>query len=239
MSRKSAFLAIMIVLLLLGGAGTTLALLVRHEPAFYRRCSVRAGEHRVKCSGEFVGEFTTRLLGGILNHPQWDAQFTEEQINSYFEEDFVTKHSAENPLPEGISAPRIALGPEKVRLGFRYGKGWWSTVICIDLRVWLAAKEPNVVALEFESLSAGALPISAQSLLERVYEAARRQNIDPTWYRYRGHPVLLLRFQADRANPTFQLQRLELQEGKLLIAGRSLDIPSRSDLSATREHATP
>ena len=67
------------------------------------------------------------------------------------------------------------------------------------------------------------LPISSQSLLERVSDSARQHDIDPTWYRYHGRPVLLLHFQASRSRPTVQLQQLDLHQGVLCIAGRSLD----------------
>jgi hypothetical protein len=223
MTRKSFLLAIAIVLLLAGGTGTALVFLVRHEPAFYVRAAVPPGEYRTKRSGEFVSQFTNQLLGGILaNKKQWEARFTEEQINSYFLEDFITKHSAENPLPEGISEPRFTLEPDHVHVGFRYSTSWWSTIVSLDLRVWLVTKEPNVVALEFRSLRAGALPIAAQSLLERVAEVAQQHDIDPTWYRHNGHPVLLLRFQADRTSPTFQLKQLEFRPGMLRIIGGSI-----------------
>src|SRR5205085_3485708 len=99
----------------------------------------------------------------------------------------------------------------------------WSTVISLDFRIWLVPKEPNLVAMEFQALHAGALRISAQSLLEHVYEAARQRNIDVSWYRHNGNPVALLRFQSDRINPTFQMQRLELRPGMLVISGRSIE----------------
>jgi hypothetical protein len=99
----------------------------------------------------------------------------------------------------------------------------WSTIVSIDLGVWLAAKEPNVVVLELKGLRAGSLPISAQSLLERISEAARSQALEVTWYRHNGNPVAVLRFQPYQNRPTFQLQRLELGQGTLLITGRSLD----------------
>jgi hypothetical protein len=49
----------------------------------------------------------------------------------------------------------------------------WSTVISISFRVWVAPKEANVVVLELQSLYAGALPISAQSLLDQLAELKR------------------------------------------------------------------
>ena len=234
MSRKSMLWALVMVLLLLGGIGTTLVLLLRHEPDFYVRSAVPPGAQRIKSSGEFV-EMFSRLVEGIATKRPWDVRFTQEQINSYFEEDFVKEHSAEKPLPGGISEPRVVLESDRIRLAFRYGTGWLSTVISLDLQAWLVSKEPNVVALEFQALHAGALPISGQSLLERVSEAAQQKNIEVTWYRHNGHPVVLLRFQADKSNPTFQLQELELHPAMLRLTGRSLDAVPQADHASNAE----
>ena len=223
MSRKSVLLAVVILLLLAGGAGTGLVLLVRHVPEFYSRAGVPEGAHRQDLSKAFIGEFTNRVVDGILNKNEWDAQFTDEQINSYFAEDFLTKHSAENPLPEGISDPRVALEPDRIRLGFRYGTEPWSTIVSVDMKVWLVHKEPNVVALEVQALHAGALPVSPQSFLDRLAEAADKQHISVSYYRHNTHPVVLLQFQSNRSQPTFLLRNLELRTGMLHIAGRSLD----------------
>jgi hypothetical protein len=222
MSRKSLLLAFLIVVSLMAAAGTVLMLLLRYEPAFYVRGAIPPGERRAQRSKECISEFTS-ILSGILNKDQGSAQFSEEQLNSYFQEDFITKHSSENPLPNGVSNLRFAFDPDKLRLAFRYCRGIFSTVISLAIHPWIVAREPNVVALEFESLQAGALPISAQWLLERVSEAARQQDVDVSWYRLNGHPVVLLRFQAGRVHPTFQLQRLELRQGVLHISGRSLE----------------
>jgi hypothetical protein len=229
MRRRSITLTIAIVVFLTGGVGSALGLLLRHEPAFFVRATIPPSAHRSKCSGEFVRELV-RLFAGISDKRQWDGRFTEEQINSYCQEDLLKEHTDAPPLPEGIREPRVALEPERIRLAFRYGTGFWSTVVSINLRPWLVAKEPNVVALEFEGMHAGALPISSQSLLERAWEFARQHDIDPTWYRYNGHPVLLLRFQAGRNRPTFQLQQLDLHPGMLCIGGRSLDTTPQANL---------
>src|SRR4051812_36648428 len=146
MSRKSVILGLGIVLLLAGSVSSVLALLVRHEPGAYQECAVPPGDTRQKLSREFYGE-SAKLLEGILDKRQWYAKFTEEQINSYFDEDFIRSELGTKVLPEGISEPRICLQPDKIRLAFRYGGERWSTVISVDLSVWLAAKEPNVIVL--------------------------------------------------------------------------------------------
>jgi hypothetical protein len=223
MRRKSVWYGLGIVLLL-GGIAATLLILVFHEPEVYRKTAVPAGPLRKKHSNEFQSEFV-RFIGSVINNERdWNEEFTEEQINSYFAEDFIQSGLAEKNLPENIRAPRIAIEADKIRLAFRYGVEPWSTVITIDLRLWLTSKEPNVVALEIQGLHAGALPIAAQSLLERVSEAGRGHDIEVSWYRLdSGNPVALLRFQADQKQPTVQLQRLELHQGRMVIGGRSIE----------------
>src|SRR5262245_40325882 len=185
MRRKSFFLGLGIVVLLSGSVGSVLAFLVRHKPQVYRQYQPPEGPERKERSDEFLAE-SVHLTEDILNKRHWQARFTAEQINSYLQEGFLQSGMGEKSLPEGISEPRVAIEKEKIRLAFRYGNESWSTVISIDLRVWLAPRESNVVVLELQALRAGSLPISAQSLLDRVAEAARQHNMELTWYRHKG-----------------------------------------------------
>lgn len=226
MNRKSVLFGIGVGLLVVS-VGTLLVLLLVHEPAVYARASQPEGEERKHLSGQFNSEFV-QLYEGIRNQPTWDATFNEKSINSYFEEDFIRTGVAKSVLPEGVSAPRVAIEPDKIRLAFRYNIGPWNTIITIDMRVWLASKrEPNVIALELQGLHAGSLPIAAQSLLEQIFETARQNGIDVVWYRYHGNPVALLKFhQADQLHPTIQFVNLQLKTGELRISGRAIDADS-------------
>jgi hypothetical protein len=227
MSRKSFALAIVIVFLLVGLVGATGFVLVRHEPSFYKHCVVADGPARERLADEVDSELANRLAAGILNESAWEVNLREDQLNAFLSEPRVLKKYTveENPFPEGVSDPRLSLDQDCLRFGFRYGVGRFSTVISLELRAWLAAQDPNVLAIEFVSLHAGAIPISAQWLLERVAESARSLKIDVNYFRYNKHPILVLRFQADRNNPTFQLQQVKLvgqtkeAQGFIHIAG--------------------
>lgn len=221
--RRKSVLAILLVVLVLLVVGTTLVLLLKHEPSFYAAKALEPGVYRSNQSTAFEKEFW-RLFNDIGNdREEWQATFTETQLNAFFDERFVQSGLSDKLLPEGVSAPRIAIEGERIRLAFRYGTPPWSTIISLDFRVWMASKEPNVVALEMERLRAGALPISAQCLLEPVIEAARRQNIEVTWYRHNGNPVALFKFLSNRARPTAQLHQLAIHDSSLSIVGRSLE----------------
>jgi hypothetical protein len=224
MSRRSFVLAVGILLLLTGVGATSLVLLVRYVPGRYVQAALPAGPERKRKSKEFEGEITA-LLNAMGGERTWGGSFTEEQINSYFDEKLVQSNTNELLLPRGISQPRVVIEPGRLRLAFRYGVGFWSTVISVDVRVWVAKGEPNVVALELESFRAGLLPMSAQSVLQHIEEVGRLRNIDVTWYRLpaNGHPVALLRFQSDPSRTTLLLEAVELGQGEIKIQGRSND----------------
>jgi hypothetical protein len=223
MRRRRVFLAVGVLILLTGTVLGILALLARHEPGFYARAAVQPGKVRESQSKAFLGEFW-KLVNAVTNRePNWRFAFTEAQINSYFEEDFLVSGVADKLLPDDVTAPRIAIEQDRIRLAFRYGAPPWSTVVSINFRLWLAPKESNVVVLELQSVHAGALPISAQSLLEQLSEVLRRRNIEVTWYRHNAHPTAVLRFQTDQPRPTIQLRQLELKNGMLTVVGRSVE----------------
>jgi hypothetical protein len=222
MSRKSILLGAGIIVTILIGMGTALVLLVKHEPGFYRRSSLPPGPLRGLHSKAFMQEMSL-LTGSLLDHaPKWFATFTDAQINSYFDERLPQERTYRDFLPRGAASPRVAIEPDKLRLAFRYGRGPWSTIVSVDLRVWLAKNEPNAVCLELQGLHAGALPVSAQSLLDQVTEACQRKQIGVKWYRRNGNPVALLRFQSEGPRPSVQLSKLELRQGMLVISGRCI-----------------
>jgi hypothetical protein len=222
MTRKSVLLGTGFLLLFLATVGAALVLLLRHEPHFYRRAALPPGPERQGLSKTFSGEALS-FLSRVKDSPKWAGTFSEEQINSFLEEDFVHSEVKSLTLPEHISDPRVTFEPERIRLGFRYHVGRFSSVVSIDMRVWLAKEDPNVAALEIQGMHVGALPVSAQSILERLSEAAEINNIKLSWYRYKGNPVAALRFQSDQPRTTVLLENLDLQPGKIYIQGQSLE----------------
>lgn len=223
MSRKSVVWGTGSLLLLAVGVTATLLILVLREPGFYRRAAVAAGPERDEMSSQFISRFWA-FLEETRERRVWEAAFTQDQINSFLDHDFVSSNMDRQMLPEGISHPRVAIDDDRLRLAFRYHVGRWSTVISIDTRVWLAAGEPNAVCLELRGMNAGSLPVSAQSLLERLTEAADRNNIKVSWYRHNGNPVAVLRFTSEQPrHGTIQLDRLELHPGLLLVHGQAIE----------------
>jgi hypothetical protein len=226
MSRKSLLLAIAISVTLLGSVCLTVLLLIFHEPFFYRRAGVDEGEARQRASQEFLQEFNL-LINGILNDKTWSAQFSETQINSYFAEDF--RRLEKTIFPEQVGNPRVSIDTDRIRLAFRYGSKNWNTIVSLDMRIWLAAKEPNVVVLELQAMRLGSLPITVQSVLEHFSEAARRLDIDLSWHRHNGKPAAVVRFVPGRTEPSVQLMHVKLLPGMITLHGADRSKPPSAE----------
>ena len=153
-------------------------------------------EREVLSKGFFsqAGTFYT----SIKENEKWEESFSEEQINSFLQEDFVRSAADKFTLPDHITDPRVAFEPERIRLAFRYHVGRFSTVVSINMRVWLTKAESNVVALEIQGMRAGRCRSRRKSILERLSEAAESNNVKLSWYRHDGNPVAVLRFQSDQ-----------------------------------------
>jgi hypothetical protein len=232
MSRRSFLLAVGIFAFLACAAATTGWLLVRYEPRRYAQAALPPGPERVQFSQQFLSEFTQLVSDFGSDGDGGGGRFTEQQINAYLNEGFIQQGWADRLLPERIREPRVVIDQDRIRLAFRYGNSpLWSTVISIDLAVWLSHREPNVVALQLRGFHAGALPISAQSLLERISEVCRQNGIEVSWYRHEGYPVAVLRFQADKPRPTLQLRAVRLEPGAIIIQGRFNEGTSRPTAS--------
>jgi hypothetical protein len=234
MSRKSLFLGLVVALLLVGSTAGILIALLRYEDSEFRSCSLPPGAERKEQCNAFLQEIVD-LKDKIQDNsksPLWDAQFTEKQINSFFD-DGLSKGGWDTVFDrEGIHDPKVIVKQDRIRLGFRYGTGFWSTRIAIDFRVWIAPNESNVVCLELQGLHAGLLPISAHSLLERVSDMVR-ENVEVTWYRHKGNPVALLHFQKDQARTSVRLKSLVLQPGKITFSGEVIESGGRAPASAS------
>ena len=225
MSRRSFLLASAFLLILIGGTGSALIWMLRYEMPWYMQAAVPPGKLREDLSREFYKEFFDLL--NSVGEKEWGARFTDKQINSYFEEDFIRSGLNTRLLPEKVSHPRVVIEPDRLHLAFRYGSGTWSTLISVDFRIYLIRSE-TAVAMELEGFRAGALPISAQSLLERISESEvwQQNGMEVTWYRHpvNGHPVAVLRFQAYQQRNSIQLDALQLEKGAIAVRGKSTDL---------------
>ncbi|HZZ78672.1 MAG TPA: hypothetical protein VFE62_09145 [Gemmataceae bacterium] len=206
-----------------GGGLTALGVTLKHEPNFYQQCQVPEGDARVFLANQFLSNFGQMMADiSARQDENWRCQFTEKQLNSFLDDTFPKLGEGEGLRKMGISSPAFMLEDDRVRLAFRYGSDWFSTVVSYDLKVWLVPKEPNTIAVEILSARAGAVPISSQSLLHQLSEFGRKQNKKVSLYRHEGNSVAVIHLQADQdPHPKWLLTALQINHTGVSIHGRT------------------
>lgn len=233
MRRRSLFLTILILLTAIGLAVGILGLLLKQEPDYYTtESAVGTDATDPQVAADLLTKFGD-LKNDIRSKSDWGATFAATELNAFFRDSMSRDNGLGGVLPDGLSDPRVSINGDRFRLAARYGSGFWSSVLSVELRGWLVKDEPNTVALELCGLWAGNLPLGSQSMLDAITEAARDANVVVTWYRNEGHPVGVFRFYADQPQPTTLIRQFKIEDGKVTVVGKSLQgigaTPSAAD----------
>ena len=218
--RRPFFIALALLLSAAGAATAALLYAGKTEPSFY----TAAGQPNDFDTHERSARLLTRVVdlqNDIRAKDEWGDTFTTDDLNAFFIENLGPKGRLTDTLPKGFHSPRISVEGDRLKLGVKYREGFWSTIVWLELKVWLVADQLNLAAVEVCNLNAGALPFGSQSILDKIADVARESSIDVTWYRNKSNPVGLFRFFAKQPRPTSQVLTLEVKDGKIVIAGRS------------------
>jgi hypothetical protein len=207
----AAALAICIGALVAGGW-----LAVGHTPDFYRRALVADPASQAVASSEMFNR-AQRLKRDVREPGEWQAQFTAEQINGFLAVDLV-KQFPELDTPE-IRDPRVELRPGEATLAFRYAGPSVTSVVSLDVDVYLA--EPNTVAIRIRGARAGALPLPLADMLEAVSRAAAAADVPLRWRQSDGDPVAEVTFKSTPGRAPLSIEKLEIRDGVLYIAGKT------------------
>jgi hypothetical protein len=218
--RRPFFIALALLLTATSVVFGGLLFAAKKEPSFYTAAN-QPGDWDTH---ERSARLLTRVIdlqNDIRSKDEWGDTFTAEDLNAFFIENLGPKGRLLDALPKGFHSPRIAIEGDRLFLGVKYRDGFWSTVVWLELKVWLVKDETNVAAVEVCGLKAGRLPFGSQSILDKISDVARESSIDVTWYRNKSNPVGLFRFFAKQPRATSQILTLEVKDGKIVIAGRS------------------
>lgn len=191
----------------------------RKAPDFYKQALVADRKEAEKASDELL-ERATALASDLEKEGQWEASFSDAQINGWLAVDLERNHP--EALPKSISDPRVAITTEALTLAAGFDRGEVKSVLSLTVGVYVP--QPNVIALRIRKARAGLLPLPLDSVLQRVSEAASQLNLAVEWRQEEGDPVALVSFPAPRNNENklVQVEELELGDGVVHLSGTTL-----------------
>lgn len=192
----------------------------QHVPQFYAE-ALEADPVVQRTAGDELERRALDLRNDVQRAGDWEAVFTEEQINGWLAVDLVEKFP--NLLPPNVHAPRMVITADEVQVACRYQSERFDAVISLAATVAMT-EEPNVVAVRIKRARAGALPIPLSQFLDDVTRAAHNSNLDLRWLQTEGDPVALIRLPTENTELTdrsLHLEKFELRDGEAYLSGRT------------------
>jgi hypothetical protein len=168
----------------------------------------------------------------------WQATFSDEQINSWLVEQL--DEQLPGLLPPQVRDPRIVIEEGRAHLACRYDGSQLSTVLSLTLQTYLTS-EPNVFAIQIDSVRAGLLPIPFQKTIQHLTLAARRAGLQMRWSQHDGSAVALVSLPVGHHNvrDDVVLETLELRQGTLVVAGSVRTAESQQGAPAAVANQSP
>ncbi|MEK6238959.1 MAG: hypothetical protein N2C14_29950 [Planctomycetales bacterium] len=220
--------AALVALLLLGGTyyGS------QSTPDFYEQALSVPSETLEQGSDEMVAK-TTALISLAKRKGRWEAVFTEQEINGWLGVDLPRKHH--DFLPPDFEEPRLVIRPDGARLACRWTYRGLTTVVSVDLEVYLA--QPDELAVRIHAARAGAVPLPLTQILEHLGEKAKQAEARVRWARDEGDPVALIGIPpVEDGKLLRRIERIELREGELYLSG--VTETDRGDKKSSALHAS-
>jgi hypothetical protein len=217
--RKTRIVLLLLALICVPGAiGGLFWYSITYQPVFYREMVAVPREQTQQQAKRFLAQ-SLQLSNDIHNEPRWEAVFSDSEVNAWLAEDLVTQFA--DQLPAEVHDPRVAFEPDRVTLAFLLDQGRIHSVITVVARVEVAADEENVIELTIEKIRAGAVPVPAQQILDRITEKAVAHGLDIRWKLKAEVPTALVRYSPDLNRSDVVLEALHIRRGQIRLAGRS------------------
>ncbi|HZZ73311.1 MAG TPA: hypothetical protein VFE24_13735 [Pirellulales bacterium] len=209
--------------LVLAAGGATVYWAVHRVPEFY----VRALAHRPaeeRQASEAVVRKTTALASDLRKKSHsWQAVFTADQINGWLAVDLPENHP--HVLPPSIHDPRVDIQPRLFTVAAKYDGALGSTVLSLEIDLFLPADPPDTIAIRIKKLRAGSLPIGMNKIIDAVARAAKESDWILQWRQLNGDPVAYLTRPPDPDDPTasMHIDKIELRAGEVFLSGHTGD----------------
>ena len=193
-------------------------------PEFYRQALTQEADQQ-QHAGEQLEQSMFELHNEVRQGGEWQATFTDAQINGWLASDLREKFPS--MLPKGVQDPRVMIDSEQAHIACRYETSKISTIVSLGLEIELT-EEPNVVAVRVQKANAGLLPLPLKKFLDRITATARKADVPVRWEQTEGEPVALVTIPSEHEDYKYRcvfVDRIELRDGEIFLSGRTEQAP--------------
>ncbi len=169
-------------------------------------------------------EFEVRILNlqnDARSNEQWQAIFTEAQINGWIASDVPEKFP--DLLPDAVLEPRVFVSPGELKVTFLAKSKTLKGYVIASADAFCT--ESGEVALRFNSVKSGLLKISIAVFADTITKALRKSEVEVEWTEIDGDPVALLKLPDDLVTLDeyqVRLTGIKVGDGQIVLVGESV-----------------
>ncbi len=189
-------------------------------PEFYKKAAQRMPSDVHAASAQLEKQ-VTELQERVKQRGDWEATFTEPQINAWLSSELP--HEFPSVLPAGVVEPRVVIEQDVIRVAARYVSSRFDWVISFHIHARLT-DQPNVLAIEVSDLKAGALPLPISNFRKHITSAAAKGNLEVRWSEEAGNPIALVTVPSEHeryvSRPVL-IEQINLRDGEIYLSGHT------------------
>jgi hypothetical protein len=220
---RRAIRFILITVVVVGVAIWVIYASAQKEPEFYQ-VALSLSEQAQAEQGDGFEKQLIELQNNARTQRQWQAVFTEVQINGWLASDFSEKFP--NSLPRNVSDPRVGIEQDMLRIAFRFNSTRVKGIVQAEADAF-CTEIPGQIAVRIRSVRSGLVPIPMNSIADRVSAALRRLGARVQWTEIDRDPVALIDLPPDKVkfgNKRITIEAIQLLEQQLVLTGTSIDL---------------
>ena len=220
---RCAIRFILVTVVLVAAATWLIYASAQKEPEFYQAALSLSEQAQAEQGDEFEKQ-VIEVQNNARIQRQWQAVFTEAQINGWLASGFPVKFP--NSLPRNVSDPRVGIETDVLRIAFRFNSTRIKGIVQAELDAF-CTEIPGQIAVRIKQVRSGLVPIPVNSIADRLSVALRRLGARVEWTEIDRDPVVLIALPPDKvriANKRITIEAIQLLERKLVLMGKSVDL---------------
>ena len=231
MKRRSTIVAVSLGVLALLGVGAAAYVLreIDEVQPFYA-AAIQVDPQELETAGRRAEDRVEALREDAKRMGRWETVFTDEEVNGWLA--VILKEKYAEVLPPGVTDPRVAFTSGGYKIGYRYQGRRIDAIVAVEGDAYMDADDTPAVRLRAAWL--GGIPLPMSRVVEEISASAAKLGIPIRWSEKDGDPLLLASvtdaLSTDKERR--QLERLELRDGELLLAGRAEPLPKSTKTAA-------
>lgn len=226
-------LGVLVAVLLLGAAsGYWLYRAAQHVPSFYQ-AQLEMPIETLATAGDELEAGLLDLHNQVQVENQWRAEFSDDQINGWLAVDLPKAFP--RALTSGMSNPRVSITDGHMMLACKIDDGNLPFVASMDVSVFMT-DHPNVLGVRIHKTRIGAVPGLTNLVTDQISYAAWRSRVRLKWAQQDGDPVAMVTLpdEISKEIGRVTLESITLQEGRVILTGKTEPKPISSQSTATR-----